>query len=354
MRGARAVGGRLKLRRLTLTSLLVVLATLLGSCGRGDPAPDALIVYCAHDQVYAEQVLESFSIETGIPVEARYDTEATKSLGLTELIVREADHEGGPRADVFWNNQLLGTAELADRGLLEPYQGPGWQRIPADFKDPEGRYVGFGGRLRVWIVDTEKMEPTPAAIEERLASGDLSRVAMAKAIFGTTLSHMAVLWKHHGEAGAKEMFRSWRQRGMIVRGGNAQTKDLVAEGTCDLALTDTDDYFVAIDEKKPVAMVPVEVDGKAIVIPNTVAIVKGTDKRKWAERLVDHLASEEVERRLAASNARQLPLGPTQAATLPEQVRELMPWVAKAYPLADLVDERRATLEWLRTEGGLE
>src|SRR5262252_3639724 len=42
----------------------------------------ALVVYCAHDSIYAEQIFKSFEQETGIPVEVRYDTEATKSLGL--------------------------------------------------------------------------------------------------------------------------------------------------------------------------------------------------------------------------------------------------------------------------------
>ena len=82
---------------------------------------EALVVYCAHDAVFSEKILKQFEQQTGIKVEPRFDTEATKSLGLTNLIIREKEH---PRCDVFWNNQALGTAALKEQDLLAPYQGP--------------------------------------------------------------------------------------------------------------------------------------------------------------------------------------------------------------------------------------
>ena len=77
-----------------------------------------LVVYCAHDQQLAEGVISRFEQSTGIQVDVRYDEEANKSLGLTQLLIAEKD---SPRADVFWNNQLLGTMPLHDlvRGSLD-------------------------------------------------------------------------------------------------------------------------------------------------------------------------------------------------------------------------------------------
>ncbi|MFO7958395.1 MAG: hypothetical protein R6X33_15010, partial [Candidatus Brocadiia bacterium] len=113
---------------------------------------DELVVYCAHDSVYSESVLNDFEEQTGIPVAVKFDTEATKSLGLIELLIREKEN---PRCDVFWNNELLGTMDLKTEGVLQPYKGPGYERIPAAFKDPEGYWAGFGARLRVYIVNTD-------------------------------------------------------------------------------------------------------------------------------------------------------------------------------------------------------
>ena len=80
--------------------------TLIHSTSSG---PESLVVYCAHDSLYSKQILEEFERQTGIPVSIRFDTEATKSLGLVNLLIREKAY---PRCDVFWNNQVLGTLDL--------------------------------------------------------------------------------------------------------------------------------------------------------------------------------------------------------------------------------------------------
>ena len=129
----------------------VVAASLLAILWWGSAGRSALVVYCAHDSIYSEKILRDFEKRTGIPVAIRFDTEATKSLGLVELLVREKE---APRCDVFWNNELLGTLDLAERGILEPYASASFARIPAAFKDPGGRWTGFAARLRVYIFNT--------------------------------------------------------------------------------------------------------------------------------------------------------------------------------------------------------
>ncbi|OGV75029.1 MAG: ABC transporter substrate-binding protein [Lentisphaerae bacterium RIFOXYB12_FULL_65_16] len=308
---------------------------------------DALVVYCAHDSVYSQSVLDDFTKRTGIPVAVKFDTEATKSLGLVELLLREKNH---PHCDVFWNNELLGTLDLAEQGLLEPYRGTGFERIPAAFKDTDGRWVGFAGRLRVYIVNTTKATPTPNAVATTL-NGDLSRVAIAKPLFGTTLTQYCVLWQLWGEEKLKAWHRDLRQRRICEVLGNSTVKNLVAEGTCDLGFTDSDDAFVAKDEGKPVALLPVRTDtGATICIPNTVGIIKGTRRLDAAQKLVDFLLSEECELALARCQARQVPLGPVAPDKLPAEVQELSQWVASGYPLTDLAPARRACLAWLKSE----
>lgn len=330
---------------------MLFLVLLITGCGEHDR--DALVVYCAHDSLYADAILKQFEEQTGIPIDIRYDTEATKSLGLTELLLREKDN---PRADVFWNNQLLGTAELKQKGVLQPYQGSGYGRIPDGFKDPDGHYTGFGARLRVYICNIEGVPPDamlpPLDPEREMASDDLSRVAVAKPLYGTTLTHYTVLWDQLGPEGLKELHRSMRERGVIERGGNATTKNLVADGVCDVGWTDTDDYFVAHDAGKPVMMLPIRVGeaNQTILIPNTVAIIRGTDRLPDAQRLVDYLLSADVELELANAKSRQIPLGPVDESRLPDEVKRLREWSADAYPLNGLVDERRATLDWLKSE----
>ena len=312
---------------------------------RGGRQP--LVVYCAHDAVYSQKILDQFQQRTGIPLAVKFDTEATKSLGLVELLLSEKD---APRCDVFWNNEVLGTMDLAARGVLDAYKGPGYERIPAAFRDPDGRWAGFGARLRVYIINTDKLQPTPEAVEQAL-SGDLSRVAVSQPIFGTTLTHYSVLWHLWGGDRLKAWRADWLQRGVREVAGNAQVKNLVAEGVCDLGWTDTDDYFEALDQGKRVAALPVRVEGgRTICIPNTAAVVKGARHPLEARRLVDYLLSAEVETALANSDARQVPLGPVDEAALPAPVKELAQWARDGIGLSDLGPSRDACLAWLKQE----
>ena len=325
---------------------LLVLAALALAWFYHRSGPPRLTVYCAHDAIYAESILRDFTRQTGIPVAARYDTEATKSLGLTELLVREKD---APRCDVFWNNELLGTLDLQEKGILTPYRGPGWQRIPANFKDADGHWAGFAARMRVEIFHTGKSASPAEQVTEPVR--DLTRFAIAKPLYGTTLTHYAVLWQRWGREKTIAWHRDWRARGVRELNGNAAVKDAVADGACAAGFTDTDDFFEAQDAGKSVTMRPVRLeDGATICIPNTVAIIRGTRRETDARRLVDFLLSAETELALARSKSRQIPLGPVPAEQVPAEVRELQAWAQHAAPLTALLPARNECLAWLKAE----
>jgi iron(III) transport system substrate-binding protein len=346
---ARGTGGPPVLRRtpvkmqVLLTILLLAALTISWWWWRRD----AVVVYCAHDAIFAEGILRGFEEQSGIRLAIRYDTEATKSLGLVELLAREKD---APRCDVFWNNEVLGTIDLADHGVLAPYRGPGWERIPAVFKDADGRWTGFSARLRMVMVNTAHLPADEAAIRARLA-GDLSRAAIAKPLYGTTLTHYSVLWQRMGRDQLIAWHRDWRARGGREANGNAGVKDLVASGNCDFGFTDTDDYFEAKDDGKAVAAVPVRLDdGATICIPNTVALVRGTRHEAEARKLLDFLLSAETEIALAQSKSRQIPLGAVPEEQVPLEVRELRRYAALGAPLANLSTARAECLAWLKEE----
>jgi iron(III) transport system substrate-binding protein len=327
-----------------------VLVAAVAAIGLGPSllSSDALVVYCAHDEQFASQILRDFESETGIRVAVVYDTEATKSLGLVNLIAREQRH---PRCDIFWNNELLGTLDLARQGFLLPYQGPGWQRMPPHARDPEGLWAGFAARLRVVIVNTNHLEPDEERVAARLDENqDLSRVAIARPLYGTTLTHYALLRQAWGAERLKAWHHDTRRRGLREVAGNAATKDLVAGGACDMGFTDTDDYFVAHDAKRPVAMVPVRIGGRTVAIPNTVAILRGTGRAAQAKRLVDYLLSEHTELKLARSASRQIPLGAVASESLPEDVKPLAEWAAQGADLRGLLPERAEVIRWLTAE----
>ncbi len=309
---------------------------------------DALIVYCTHDSIFSQSLLDQFTRETGIPVAAVFDTEAAKSLGLVQRLEREQQH---PACDVFWNNEPLGTFSLAAKGLFAPYSSPEESQRPLSFRDPQHLWTGFGVRYRVWIVNTDRMAATQPAIDERLASPDLSRVAIAEPLFGTTLTHWSLLWNRLGPTELQKWHRSLKERGVHFVKGNGAVRDLVASGACDLGMTDTDDFFAALDASRPVAMLPIRVNGQTIAIPNTVSIVKGSDRPEASRRMVDFLLSASSDLALAKSGSRQAPVHMSLAARqLPDDVARLHAWSTEAADLSGLAPARDECLEWLLKE----
>jgi iron(III) transport system substrate-binding protein len=320
---------------------------------------NAIVVYCAHDSVYADSILKDFEAKTGIPYVVQYDSEATKSLGLVNQLKFE---KNDPHCDVFWNNELLGTMDLADEGILEPYKGSGYQRIPAQYKDDQGRWTGFAARMRVWIINSKEFPKgkVPSLWDDSPLT-DVKRAAIANPLYGTTLTHFSILWQLRGGPAVKAWYADIREHGIRILAGNARTKDAVADGVCDYGWTDTDDCFEAIDDHKPVTMEPIQINELAkshprygnpytIVIPNTASLVKGARHRENAEKLIDFLLSAETELTLAQSKSRQIPLGPVDKTKLPPDVVKLAGYVSQGYDLRTLEQARRECLAWLKTE----
>lgn len=310
-------------------------------------AEDALVVYCAHDLIFAEKILKEFEEETGIKVVVVGDSEATKSLGLVQRLIREKQH---PKCDVFWNNQLLGTMDLAEEGVLQPYQATEAERIPDQFKDPNGLWTGFAGRLRVWIVNSNEFGKSAEGFVQRLDENDVSRMAIAMPLYGTTLSHFSVLWETMGPENLKEWFADLKKRGCNIVPGNSTVKNLVGEQVCDFGWTDTDDFFVGVDAGAPVTMMPIRVKGKTLCLPNTVAMIKGTKRKVQAAQLIEFLLSEQVEIALAKSGSRQIPLGPVDESQLPDEVVELLSYAHEALEITQYANARKECLEWLQSE----
>ena len=84
----------------------------------------------------------------------------------------------------------------------------------------------------------------------------------------------------------------------------------VAAGQSLFCLTDTDDALMMIDQASPAAIVysdHVSDDPGTLVVPSTLAIVRGCPRPERARRVVDWLPRPEAEARLATGPSEQVP-----------------------------------------------
>jgi iron(III) transport system substrate-binding protein len=89
----------------------------------------------------------------------------------------------------------------------------------------------------------------------------------------------------------------------------------VAHGQADLGLTDTDDVWAAQRNGWPVDLVyPRHGDQGTLLIPNTVARVRGGPNAVGAAQLIAFLLSSDTERALAESDSHNVPVRGSLAA----------------------------------------
>ncbi len=294
------------LGRLTFVALCVV-AALLVSCTKETPR---VVVYTALDEMYSRPILDAFERQTGIEVDAVYDTEAAKTTGLVTRLIAEKQR---PRADVFWNNEVAQTILLKEKGVIEPYRSPAAAAFPDRFKDRDGYWTGFAARGRVIIYNTDLVEEPPTTILDFTKEEWAGKAAIAKPLFGTTATHAAALFAVWGEEKAKAFFRGLLRNNVAILAGNATVRDLVARGEYAVGLTDTDDANGAVEDGLPARwLFPDQGEGGlgTLVMPNTVALVKGGPNPDGGKALIDFLLSPEVELRLANMRSIQIPLNP--------------------------------------------
>src|SRR5262245_12190828 len=201
---------------------LLALASLFST---GCPSSESRVVlYCAQDREYAESVLADFTAATGLAVSPKFDTEAQKSVGLYQELVREAAR---PRCGVFWNNEILNTIRLQRQGLLEPYESPAAASYPEWTRARDHTWQAFAARARVLIVNTT-LVPEGARPRSVLDLADpkwKGKVAIAKPQFGATATQAACLFDVLGPDAAKTFYRGLKANDVTVVPGNKQVAE---------------------------------------------------------------------------------------------------------------------------------
>ena len=300
--------------RLAFRLCAVLAVAALTGCWRAS-GPE-VVVYTALDSEFSEPVFQRFTTMTGIRVLPKFDTEATKTVGLAETILAE---NARPQCDVFWNNEILNTLRLDQRGLLAPFRPPGAEAFPEMYRSARGTWYGFAARARVLVVNTKLVRPEdrPRSIHDLAEPKWRGKVAMAKPLFGTTATHAACLFAYWGEEKAKAFFRKLKANQIQIVAGNKQVALSVAAGRAAFGITDTDDAIIEKEKGLPVQIVYPDQgpDGMGtLFIPNTVAIVAGGPNPGAARQLVQYLLSPEVEALLAEGPSAQIPLNPAVEA----------------------------------------
>lgn len=329
-----------------VNALLLLAMSLMGCAVNTTPE---VVVYVAIDRGDAEPILKQFESSSGVHVRAVYDAEAAKTTGLVTRLLAESQ---SPRCDVFWNNELVQTLLLAQRGVLDRYTPTAAADIPADLKDSEGLWTGVAMRARVIVYNSDYVPPdeAPRTLQQLVEPKWQGQMAIANPQFGTTRAHAAALFAAWGPEQAEQWFEALLANDVRIVDGNAMVKNLVARAKPGaspvfVGLTDTDDVLSGQADGDPIAMIfPNQDDLGTLLVPSSVALVQGAPHQETAKRLIDYLVSRHVEAALTADGKGYLPV--RRDAPQPKFMSHASPLKSMSVSSAAIYDQLEESSRW--------
>ena len=227
-----------------------------------------------------------------------YDNEAVKTVGLANRLVAERTR---PRCDVFWGNEELRTRQLEAQHV---------------FRETNA-WAAFGYRSRRIVINTNRLSlaSAPRSLLELTNATWRGKVALAYPQFGTTATHFHALRQYWGDERWQAWCRALAANKPLLVDGNSVVAKAVGRGEAWIGLTDSDDIAAGQHEGLPLAPLPIAEE--TLLIPNTVAVVRGAPHPEAAQRLFEYLQQRGVVVRLAAASALEgVSAGEVSAPTL--------------------------------------
>jgi iron(III) transport system substrate-binding protein len=319
-----------------------ILTVLLAACGQDPAAAPAgspagprphVVLYCATDREIAQDLIDQFEHDTGIQVDAKFDTEAAKAVGLVQAIRQE---KANPQCDVLWGGGAFFCTLLAHDGCLAAAPPDLIAAQGAAPHDAAGHWLGFAAAYRVLIVNTDVLPPEsrPQSFRDLADPRFKGHIGIANPLFGGMAAHAAALFALLGEQAGRRWCADLKRNECALCAGMADVKNRVASGELWFGITSTIDAHVAVDGGKPVTIIFPDQGPDGIGCLNgynAVALIAGAPHPREAEQLMRFLMTTRTERILAAGPGQNVGMLPESVAA---DVRPAwIPRVVKTMPV---------------------
>lgn len=192
-------------------------------------------LYSSRKEELLKPLLDQFTKDTGIKVNLL--------TGKDEQLLERLKSEGANSpADVLMTVDVGRLHKATDQGLLQAATSKVIEaNVPAQYRDPENRWVGLSLRSRIVFYAKDRVKPSELSTYEDLADPKWkNRICIRGSGNIYNQSLLASLIEIHGAGKAEE----WA-KGMVAnmarkpQGGDRDQIKAVAAGECDLAVSNT-------------------------------------------------------------------------------------------------------------------
>ncbi len=251
-----------------------------------------LTVYSGRSEELVGPLLEQFTQDTGIEVEARYGDTAE----MANLILTEGDNTP---ADVFFAQDGGALGAVAEQGRFATLPDEILGQVDDRFTSPSGEWVGVSGRARVVVYNTEALDESdlPDSIFGYADPEWSGRIGWAPTN-GSFQSFVTALREIEGEDRAREWLEGIQANDPNVYEGNNPALDAVIAGEVDVAFVNHYYLMQRLAEDPDVAAANqflTDGDPGALVNVAGVGILSTSEHGEAALVFVEYLLSEEAQ-----------------------------------------------------------
>lgn len=344
---------------LRLLAALVAFALLASACGDddsttdGDPAsPDAgassITVYSGRDQELIEPLLEAFTAETGIDVDARYEGSADLAL----LIQTEGDNSP---ADVFISQSPGALGLLAGEGRLATLDDSLTGLVDDGYAASDDTWVGITGRVRVIVYNSEMIDAAdlPESVLDLTDPAYDGLVGVAPDN-GSFQDFVTAMRSELGDDATREWLAGMAANNSPNFPKNSAIVEAVGRGEIPMGLVNHYYNLRALEADSSVPSVNHFLDAGdlgSLVIVTGGAVLESSDAKTEAELLLEYLLGEEAQATFAAVT-QEYPLLPGVAA--PEGLPPLDGYAVDTIDYSTLGEGLTGTIELIRESGLVE
>jgi iron(III) transport system substrate-binding protein len=278
-----------------ITLLGAALVASAAGCGGDDGASGngKLTIYSGREEELVAPLLERFEQEKNIELDVRYGDSAELAATIAE------EGENSP-ADVFFAQDPGSLGALEEEDLLAELPNEILDRVPERFRDPDGRWTGTSGRVRVIAYNTEELSESevPDSVFDLTDPKWKGKIGFppTNASFQAFVTAMRL---SAGEERAREWLDGFAANDPRTYEKNTPVVEAVAAGEIQLGLVNHY-YLYLVKEEQPNAPVANHFleagDPGALVSVAGAAIVEGTGEEELAQDFVEYLLSDDGQR----------------------------------------------------------
>lgn len=257
----------------------------------GEPSADSVTIYSGRNEELVQPIFDQFTEATGIEVRAKYADSADLAL-----LIEEEAAAGRTEADVYLS-QSPGSIEFLDQeGRLAQLPDNVLALVPEEVRDDDGRWVGFSGRQRVLVYNTELVDEAdlPTTVFDLTGEeweGDVG-VAPANGSFQDFVTAMRAT---EGDETTSQWLTDLAENDAVSYPKNSAIVAAVGRGEVPIGIVNHYYNYRALDEDPGQSSANHQFapgDPGSILIVTGAAVVEGTDRPQVAAELIAFLLGD--------------------------------------------------------------